>query len=211
LLATSTATVVLFRHAIQHSLTLASGRRAIANHLAVPVDLTAYYTTPASGFARITQFPAWKTVPLGFQVFDHVPLQIDGMFSLWGSGNAKTGLVFPEQVRGIKVKTPVCEVVFRYEDGSSVTNQMLNGDDFLEWQVSNSQRFARPTGPNSKLAWIGGSYSPKKKNTPLRFCLTAIENPQPSLEATSIDLYSCKSKTAACILAMTAGQSGLMK
>ena len=35
--------------------------------------------------------------------------------------------------------------------------------------------------------------------------------PQPSLEVKSLDLYSCKSKTAACILAMTAGQSGLMK
>lgn len=230
LLATSTTTVVLFRHAIQHSLTLASGRRAIANHIAVPVDLTAYYMTPASGFERITQFPAWKTVPTGFQVFDHVPLQIDGMFSLWGGGNAKAGLVFPEEVSGIKVNqkfetlyvyhcafyssaenTPVCEVVFRYEDGSSVTNQMVNGDDFLEWQVSASQRYARPTSPHSKVAWMGGSYSPKRKNTPLRFCLTAIENPHPSLEVTSIDLYSSKSKTAACILAMTAGQSGLMK
>ena len=233
LLATTTTTVVFFGPTIQNRITLANGRRAIANHIAVPVDLTAsitaYHGTLASSFDRITQFPAWKMVPTGFQVFDHVPLQIDGMLSLWGGGNAKAGLVFPEAVPGIKVNqkfetlyvyhcafyssaetTPVCEVVFRYEDGSSVTNQMVNGDDLLEWQVSASRRYARPTGPNSKLAWIGGSYSPKKKNTPLRFCLTAIENPQPSLEVTSIDLYSCKSRTAACILAMTAGRSGLL-
>jgi len=67
-----------------------------------------------------------------------------------------------------------------------------------------------PTGSNSKLAWVGGSYSPKQKE-PLHFCLTAIGNPQPSLEVESIDLYSCKNPTATGILAMTGGQSGVMK
>jgi hypothetical protein len=38
-----------------------------------------------------------------------------------------------------------------------------------------------------------------------------MKNPQPILEVASIDLFSCKSQTAACIMAMTAGKSGLMK
>jgi hypothetical protein len=46
---------------------------------------------------------------------------------------------------------------------------------------------------------------------PLRFCLTVIENPQPFLEVASIALFSCKSQTAPCIMAMTTGKSGLMK
>jgi hypothetical protein len=41
--------------------------------------------------------------------------------------------------------------------------------------------------------------------------VTAIKNPQPSLAVETIDLYSCKSRTAACIMAMTPGKSGLMK
>jgi len=223
------ATAIVFRHKIASHLAFAGGKRAIASHKALPVDMTANYTTPASYFDKITKFPAWKTVPLGFQVFDNVPLQIGGMICLWGSGNAKIGLVFPEQILGIAVNqkfetlyvyhgsffespanTPVCEVVFRYEDGSSATNQLLYGADILDWIDNHAKVPAAPTGPNSKLAWVGGDFAPGK-NRPLRFCLTAIRNPQPSLEVTSIDLISCKSKTAACIMAMTTGQSGLMK
>jgi RNA polymerase sigma factor (sigma-70 family) len=231
LLATSTTTLVLFRHEIQARLVLASGMRAVANHIAVPIDLTAHYGMPASDFARQTAFPAWQTVPRGFQVFDHVPLQIDGAISLWGAGDTKAGIVFPEQVRGIQVNrkfetlyvyhgafymspmgTPVCEVVFHYEDGSSATNQLIYGSDILNWRV-NSDRTAKgigPTSPKSKLAWVGGTAIPKK-HSPLRFCLTAIENPQPALEVTSIDLYSCKANTAATIMAMTTGRAGMME
>jgi hypothetical protein len=209
---------------------LAKGKRMIANHVAAPVDLTARYTTPVSWFDHITNFPAWKTVPRGFQVFANVPLQIDGMICLWGEGNAtKLHIVFPEQILGIEVGqkfetlyvyhgaffpspdgTPVCEVVLRYEDGSSVTNQMRYGNDVLDWLPNTNQPVIGPTGPNSTLAWVGGTFTPNK-HRPLRLCLTAIANPQPSLEVKTIDLYSCKSRTAPCIMAMTTGRSGLLK
>ena len=45
----------------------------------------------------------------------------------------------------------------------------------------------------------------------LRFSLTALTNPNPLSEVTSIDLYSCKTNSAGCIMAMTTGRSGLMK
>lgn len=81
----------------------------------------------------------------GFQVFDGVPLEIEGMICLWSEGNAtKLHINFPEARLGIPLNqkfetlyvchgsffkspdgTPVCSVVFRYEDGSSVTNQLL--------------------------------------------------------------------------------------
>ena len=57
---------------------------------------------------------------------------------------------------------------------------------------------------------MGGSFTPDGKR-PLLFCLTAKENPKPFLEVTSIDLISCKNKSAGHILALTAGRSGLMK
>ena len=207
-----------------------SGKRTIAHHIATPVNLTAHYFAPASGFNTIAGEPGFKTVPRGFKVFDHVPLQIDGMICLWGQASMQNlGIDFPAEVLGIDVqqkfetlyvyhcgffdspgRLPVCEVVFRYKDGSSATNQLLFGSDIINWVANRGKTVIGPASPNSKLAWVGGSYSPGEKQ-PLRFCLTAIKNPQPALEITFIDLYSCKSRTVACIMAMTTGRSGLMQ
>jgi hypothetical protein len=57
---------------------------------------------------------------------------------------------------------------------------------------------------------VGGSFTPDGKR-PLLFCLTAIENPKPFLPVKSIDLFSCKKRSAGVILALTTGKSGLMK
>src|SRR5258708_2217734 len=221
LLAVIAAMLFSQRHEIADRLMFARGERAVANHIATPIDLTASYATQNQG---------WD-IPWGFQVFDNVPLQIDGSLYLWGAGNSKSGVDFAEEVLGIAVNQkfetlyvyhatffsapknkPVYELVFRYEDGSSVTNQLLYGSDVLDFNSGSKgdKPVAGPTGPNSKLAWVGGSFTQDGKQ-PLRFCLTAIKNPLPSIEVTTIDLYSCKTRAAAVILAMTAGQSGLMK
>jgi hypothetical protein len=225
-LLTGGITTILFLH---YQDPIVSGKRTIANHLAVPIDLTAYYSTPASYFDQITDFPAWKSVPRGFEVYDHVPLEIGGQMCLWSSRATSLGLLFPEQFLDIRVnqkfetlyiyhgaffaspdKTPVCVVVFRYTDGSSVTNQLLYGIDMLDWNYKRGRTGFAPTGTRSKLAWVGGTATPGKKE-PLRFCLTAMENPQPDLEVATIDLFSCKRRTTAVIMAMTTGKSGLMK
>ena len=218
------------RHKIAAHLVIYRAERAIAKEILTPVDLTAHYGTPASYFPKITSFPAWGTVPTGFHVFDNVPLQIDGMICLWGEANAKQlKIIFPEQILGIPVnqkfetlyvyhgafftspdKTPIYEVVFRYADDSSFTNQVLYGADILDWGANAGGRKVRPSSPNSKLAWVGGTFKQGAKQ-PVCFCLTAINNPQPALEVKSIDLYSCKNYSAGCILAMTAGRSGQMK
>ena len=243
LLAAGTTTLIVFQKPIEHSFTLAGGRRDIANHIAEPLDLTAHYTSYFNQIAQYSQssrYSIWQSVPHGFQVFDHVPLQIDGMFCLWGGQNAAGGLIFPEHVLGIEVNqkfetlyvyhgaffpspdnTPVCEVVFHYEDGSTTTNQLFYGSDIVEWAAKSGKKaniprgpHAKtandPTGPDSKAAWVGGTFD-IGKNRPVRFCLTAIANSQPSLEVTSMDWYSCKNKTSACIMAMTTGRAGLMK
>ena len=226
LLAVAATTVIVFRHKITNQIALAGGRRAIANHLAAPLDLTGNYIGSASDFqgSRI-----WKAVPIGFQVFHHVPLQIEGTLCLWGDGNTKMKDIFPEQILGIPVNqkfetlyvyhctffgspnnTPVYNLVFRYEDDYSVTNTIRYGVDTLDFNTPGSIKNAHPTGTNSKVAWVGGSFT-KDGKRPLLFCLTAIENPKPFLEVKSIDLISCKNKRAGVVLAMTAGRSGLMK
>jgi hypothetical protein len=67
-----------------------------------------------------------------------------------------------------------------------------------------------PSSPNSKLAWIGQMNVQNGGIQQLRYCMTAIENPTPALAVSTIDLYSCKSRTVACIMAMTTGKTGLM-
>ena len=117
------------------------------------------------------------------------PLKIDGLLCLWGARNAAGGATYPEQVLGIPVNrkfealyiyqtalfpasdnTPVYEVVWQYEDGSSATNQLRYGSDIIEVGGNPSERASRvtrlnhktandPTGPNSRLAWMGGTRS----------------------------------------------------
>jgi hypothetical protein len=212
-----------------HRVAAAKGERIIAQNLAAPLDMTSRIQTPASYFKQIKQFPAWQAVPTGFQTFCNVPLQIDGMICLYGEGNAKMGLKFPEAWPGIPINqkfetlyvyhasfigspngTPVYELVFRYEDGSSATNQILYGDDVLDWYANRGKRVIGPTAARSKLGWHGVA-GPDAGNQPLRFCLTAVENPLPAATVTAIDLYSCKSQSAACILAFTPGRAGLMR
>src|ERR1041385_3829899 len=77
--------------------------RIIAQKLAVPLDMTQRIQTPASYFKEIKQFPAWQSVPIGSQNFCDIPIQIDGMICLYGEGNARMGLKFPEEWPGITI------------------------------------------------------------------------------------------------------------
>ena len=214
-----------YRHQIVHSFANAKGQRMIANHIATASDLTGRLTIPAEYFDQIKAFPEWSAVPQGFEMFRNVPFQIDGVMCLWGANNAKAGLVLPEEQLGAgptgkfgtlyiydatfyssPPETPVYEVVFRYDDGSSVTNQILYGNDVFDWFSGGKT----PASPRSKVAWQG-SYNNGGRVQPLSFYITALENPHPEIPVTSVDLYSSKNGSAACIGAMTAGPSGLMR
>src|SRR5215472_5649519 len=93
LLALVAATLFFQRHAILTWMMVSRGERAVANHIATPIDLTANYAT---------QDDRWD-VPWDFQVFNDVPLQIDGYMYLWGEGNSKSGVDFADEVTGITV------------------------------------------------------------------------------------------------------------
>jgi hypothetical protein len=226
LLALGTATWIVLPLNIPHWLALAEGRRAIASHKAEPLDLTAQYDTLASNFGG-----EMSIVPRGFQMFAHVLLQIDGSKCLWGGGYPHYGEgIGTENLLDIPVhrrfetlyvchtaifwspnNAPVYELVFRYDDDDySVINQIRYGVDVLDWYANKGKTVFGPTGANSRLAWHG-EYSANGKTIPLRFTLTALTNPKPFMEVTSIDLYSSKSNSCGLILAMTTGQSGLMR
>jgi hypothetical protein len=226
LLGSVAVTLFLQRHNIADWMMIAGGKRAVANHVATPVDLTGSYAVPASVLENSSGF--WGEIPWEFQVFQHVPLQIDGIIYLWGAGNAKAGNVFPEEVLGIAVNqkfetlyvyhctfygspknTPIYDLVFRYENGDSATNTIRYGIDTIDFNTA-GKKTVPPSSPNTKVGWTGSSFTPDGRR-PLLFSLTAIKNPQPSLKVASIDLFSSKNQSAGVILAMTAGPSRLMK
>jgi hypothetical protein len=199
-----------------------------ASTAAVPLDLTDFYGMKASVFDKITTYP-WPAVPRGSQTFANVPLEIGGAIMLWGERNSKNGLVFPEQITGIPLQrkfetlyvchgaffegeagTPVWEAGFHYDDGTSASDAIVCGGDVRDWFANRAEATLGPSGPRATLAWDGdGKYG--ERTQAIRFCLTAIANPHPEKEVTTIDLVSSKSQTAACILAITTGKSGLMK
>jgi len=191
---------------------------------AIPIDLTRFYRMKASSFDSATQFP-WKAVPRGAQKFANIPLQLDGALFLWGERNATMGHDYPKQIAGIPLArtcetlylyhaaffegppgTPVCEIRFQYVDGLSATDRILCDEDVRDWFVKSGETRIGPAGKRSTLAWSGTS----EKGQSLRYCLTAVDNPRPAVAVASIDLVSCETRTAACILGITVGKAGLL-
>ena len=220
----------LKRQNISDWMTVTAAQRAVTKHVATPIDMTGHYAVPASALENSSSY--WGQVPWRFQVFHHVPLQIDGIIYLWGAGNARAGAVFPKEVTGIAVNlkfetlyvyhctfynspnyTPVYDLVFRYADGDSATNTIQYGVDTMDFNTPGGKAIKDikgPSSPSTKIGWIGSSFSADGKH-PLLFSLTALNNARPDATVTSIDLFSSKKQSAGVILAMTAGRSDLMK
>ena len=155
---------------------VAGGKRAVANHIATPVILTGHYRLTPSSFKNSWTF--WRGAPWGFQVFRHVPLQVDGVMFLWGSNNAKAGAVYPEQIPAIAVNqkfetlyvlhgtfyytsdnTPIYDLVFRYENGESATNTLRYGVHTRVCATAAGKPILAPSGPNSKGGLGGASFT----------------------------------------------------
>ena len=223
---------ILFRNAIAQAVALHEGESAVADHTVTPIDLNDAVSQYGMSASSFDQSFRWQAIPTDFQVFDGVPFQIDGAMFLWGSRFAKAG--WAEQIPGLPVNQkfqtlyllhcafhisprgkPVYKVVFHYQDDdiSPVTNTMFYGEQILDWYTGSARGVRHLAGPrshDSRLAWAGGAFSPDNKS-PLILCLTAITNPAPDLEVTTIDLDSCKGESASCVFGMTFGKAGLMK
>lgn len=206
-----------------------TGNSRAADNSAQPVDLTSKYPVPIYVLTN-GNWLALKTMPVGHQVFRHVPLEIGGEIHLWGEGKGTNHMSsYPEKVSDIAVNrkfealyvyhgsyykspdgTPVFQVVLRYEDGSTATNTLSFGADILDWMVSGHEEPLRsPYSTNSEIAWVGGRFSETQDNR-LRFCLTALNNPHPDRQVATVDLISCKTRTIPFVLAMTTGPAGLL-
>ncbi|MBI3469308.1 MAG: hypothetical protein HY000_40410 [Planctomycetes bacterium] len=195
---------------------------------AAPVDLTRYYSLKASAFDGSTRYP-WPAVPRGPHTFANVPVEIGGAIFLWGERNAKAGLKYPEEVKGIPIQrrfetlyvchaafyegkagTPMYEARFQYDDGTSASDVILCGDDARDWFANRAEEELGPSAPRSMLAWDGDAKVGDRIQA-ICFCLTAISNPHPEKVVMAIDFVSSKTQTASCILAVTTGKAGLMQ
>lgn len=207
-----------------------TGRAADSTNAVAPVDLAGKYAVTASSLTN-AGWPAWKSCPLGHQVFRNVPFEIGGAIYLWGYGrNTNQSSPHPERVGGIEVNrvfatlyalhgsyfmspenTPVVQVAFRYADGSAATNTLRFGADMLTWPISLEEGpLQTPYSTNSEIAWMGGEFSPSYKSR-LRYCMTALANPYPDRPVATLDLISCKTRTIPYIFALTTGPAGLMR
>jgi hypothetical protein len=197
---------------------------------AQPLDLTGAYQTPASQFDRITTYP-WRAVPRGPNTLGSVPLAIDGMLCLWGEGNAKNGLVFPDKVDDIPVNrtfdtlyvyhatfyssrdgSPVYHLTLQFANGTSSMTTICYGAHVRDWWQTPNEQVSELTDLKSKMVWRGDNPDSKAdRPIKLRFFITSIPNPRPALEVKSISLVSAKGNSAGCILAMTTGPADLLK
>lgn len=194
-----------------------------------PLDLTPWYTMRASRFDLDKRYP-WRAVPRGAHTFGNVPFEIGGGMPLWGGINAQGGLVFAETADNIQVNrtfdalyvyhatfhvsdegAPVYDLLMQHADGTSSPTTLRYGTHVRDWYLREGYPLEL-TDPKSKVAWEGDPvaglpYPPLK----LRFYITTIPNPKPTLEVKAITLVSAKGKSAACILAMTTGPDDLLK
>lgn len=216
-------------HAPPVQITVAASTPADEADRIQPIHIGPLYHTPAASFAQIEKYP-WRYVPRGEQEFCNVPLSIGGMICLWGASNAKGGLEFPEELRGIPVGrkftalylyhtafssspvgTAIAEMVFRYEDGASATNDIRFGEHVWDW-AQRKNDLEDLMDPRSRMVWRGTNWM--SKSVPfsrLRFFITEYRNPRPAAAVASIDLFSLKTKSASCVLAMTAGPTNLLR
>ena len=194
------------------------------------IPLNAFYDIPASGFDSAGGYLFLSDVPRNLQTFSEVTFHIDGITCLWGRDCAeRQNLIYREEILGIPVnqkfdslyiyhnafwasppRTPVYDLVLRYEDGSSVTITIRYGADVLDWSSSpNDTR--EPFDPNSMVAWRKNITRNNGRTEGARQFLTEIKNQDPSVQVLSIDLYSSKRQSSGCIAAMTTGPSGLVQ
>jgi hypothetical protein len=191
------------------------------------LPLEGFYTMPASSFTADNTF-AWPGLPRDVQVFSGVRFHVDGSAMLGGGTGFQEQYHFQDKRLDIPVHqkfaslyvfhfaewsdppgTPVYDLVLRYEDGSSVTNEIEYGTDIYDFYAPPND-IKEPSGENSMVAWRGHFTVKSGVNQALRAFVTELKNSKPSVEVVSLDLFSCKNKSVGCVLAITAGPSGLV-
>ena len=153
------------------------------------------------------------------------------MICLWGGANAKAKIVFPKAIDDIAVNrkfetlyvyhaaffqspegSPVYRLTMHYADDTVRESTICYGVHMLDWFQVPNQTVNTLSDPKSQIVWRGDVPN-RVPDRPLklRFSITSIPNPKPSLEVKSISMASAAGNSAGCILALTTGPADLLK
>lgn len=170
----------------------------------MPADFQPLSLSGFTNFSAFDDIHAPWLLPMGRQVFDGVPFQVDGVIQL--SGSARPGgqghTSAPDSVANIPVNNwfevlhlltavdgstdegaEVAHIKLAYDDGSKATLSLKFGDQVRNW-TGPWHRSEHPLGDtNCCVAWIGQNSDPASVDRYCRLYHVVLKNPKPQKKA----------------------------
>ena len=173
----------------------------------------------ANSFAEFADGKPVASLPKGIQTYGNVPFQIGSPIAVTGLEAARGGELFPKELTGIKIGakarrlhllhatlfpekdgTPIAKIVFHYANGSEESIRLGYGVHTRAWTMPRTEKRDELVDANSRLAW---SETEDRRGPGLRLFQTALDNPKPTENITSIDVVSLFSRAAPLVFGMS--------
>lgn len=190
------------------------------------VDLSDYYHTSLDDDWYNHPGHDLHDLPKGLQLLDGIIFDIRGVITTACSRSLNvSGLVSPEEVKGIKVNckgdtiyflhfAAMCPIAAWVNDDMSVGEYVIhyaNGEErripleyqknTLDWWVFPEE--GHPSDPNAVEVWYGSCEATRRVGKITRLIKYRWENPLPDVEVETIDLISSVSNAAPLLIAIT--------
>src|SRR5712692_5062919 len=192
------------------------------------IDLARGHANCVSNYLAPPSANPW---PRGSQNLEGVPFQMDGQLEVSGLEAARRGEFFPSRITDIPVGrkarrlmllhgtryserdgVPIAKLVLHYASGESRSLRIIYGvharNSVKEREGAGREKTSRVTDPDSKVAWTGANDDDQSPGASLRLFETALANPLPDQEITSLDLVSLFSRASSFIVALTLEEDG---
>lgn len=183
------------------------------------IDLTEYYT--ASLDEDWLGKPGASLVPLpkGVQAFAKAAFDVRGLVQLAGKGMVeKTGIDFPQSVKGIKINykgrklhflhgtarsaeedTKIGEYVLHYANGQSKSIPIIYQRHVRDWWIQKGN----PIPTDADIAWTGENEASHKLGYNVQLYRYTANNPLPNEEIKTIDFVSAMTESAPFLVGIT--------
>src|SRR5258708_202861 len=193
-----------------------------------PIDLSRGHANSVSNYLAPPSANPW---PRGSQNLEGVPFQMDCHLEVSGLEAARRGAFFPSRITGIPVGrkarglillhgarysekdgVPIAKLVLHYASGESRSLRIIYGvharNSAKERDGLSHEKTSQLADPDSKVAWTGANDDDQSPGASLRLFETALANPLPDQEITSLDFVSLFSRASSFILALTLEEGG---
>jgi hypothetical protein len=181
------------------------------------VDLSRYYTTALDDNHHNKPGNTLASLPKGLQTLGGTSFDLRGLIQLAGARSREiTGLVYPESVMGIPVRTrgtrihflhasawdieemSVCigEYVLHFANGESLRLPIVYKTNIWDW-------WSNPIVPDGVPVWKGQNERTEKLGEHIRLFRLSVDNPHPGQEIVSLDFTSKRQPPAPFLVAVT--------